>query len=432
MSILSELLVGTVFFVVGLMVRGNLAKKQIANLKSELVRVEEKLVQQGEPDPTKGMQFVVDDLQGGYPESQSDYYKTSPTSVNDNYHVQDIRTEAMASELEKQVEAAYSFQELIVRESPHWCGQIETAISETDSAINEAIDAFMRIAQRSMETAGEARDAVGSEDDKSLSSLANEAGDLINKFLCQFKDSTQEIGRLSQHIVDTLSISKHMYTLLDEMERIHTQTNLLSLNASVEAARAGVKNSGFGVVAEELRKLSTRSKEAARDLRNLTGELDHHSNILQKGLTTLVDSCEAKSQRATEDADAIMLEIRLVDNRTQKSIEKLTALARSVGSDIGKVVTVLQFQDLLRQRLEHVVNPLRTITDQTLMNAGAHRSTALRTTAGGLAENHNNTVVAAISDHMNDSLKRKPGMPPTLHLVKYERASTQEDNVTLF
>ena len=98
-----------------------------------------------------------------------------------------------------------------------------------------------------------------------------------------------------QHVDD---ISGKIHEFTDLIKDVAKQTQLLGLNASIEAARAGVAGAGFGVVAEEIRKLADSSKDTVEKIREFTGMIsDSVNETVQKG--------EATSQIVNQQATAI-------------------------------------------------------------------------------------------------------------------------------
>jgi methyl-accepting chemotaxis protein len=232
-------------------------------------------------------------------------------------------------------------------------------------------------------------------------------------------------------MAETLEISSKMYRLLDELERIHGQTNLLSLNASVEAARTGQSNNGFGVVAQELRSLSNRSENAAVSLRKLTEELDTHSHVVQGGLEHVIKICLLNSTSVQTDINALLKSICLVGEHTSESVKELTRLTECVGTDIGSVITALQFQDLLRQRLEHVANPLRLLSTPAI-SINSSQSPEVPSPKEIRTKSAVNDINRQPIKAAENTIVRKAGMAPTLQIVSFERKAEEEDNITLF
>jgi len=121
----------------------------------------------------------------------------------------------------------------------------------------------------------------------SMEELAASANDV--------NENQKALNKEIQH-VDEVSGKINEFTNL--IKDIATQTQLLGLNASIEAARAGTSGAGFGVVAEEIRKLADNSKETVEKIREFTGMINHSVNeTVSKG--------EATSQIVSQQSSAI-------------------------------------------------------------------------------------------------------------------------------
>ena len=108
---------------------------------------------------------------------------------------------------------------------------------------------------------------------------SNEVGDIIGQFIEIASQLTEESKRL-QNKADEITIKfKKTNQILDSIKKISSQTRLIGLNAAIEAARIGDVGRGFGVVADEIRKLSGHSNDASKEIENTLNELQ---NDLQK------------------------------------------------------------------------------------------------------------------------------------------------------
>ena len=115
-------------------------------------------------------------------------------------------------------------------------------------------------------------------------------------------------GQLSERVKEVVEISAEINEVLDFIKNVADQTKMLGLNAAIEAARAGEYGRGFGVVADEIRKLSDQSKETADRIRKLTREIEAKLQVVNQAAEgTLKQSQEQAA--ATEEVTASVMEM---------------------------------------------------------------------------------------------------------------------------
>lgn len=125
---------------------------------------------------------------------------------------------------------------------------------------------------------------------------------------------TNEQG-LNRHIQEVYELSESINEVLEFIKEIADETKMLGLNAAIEAARAGDAGRGFGVVAEEIRKLSDQSKETVARIRELTTKIKEKVTVTTKASEATMRSSEEQAA-ATEEITA--------------SVEEVTALAEQL------------------------------------------------------------------------------------------------------
>lgn len=155
-----------------------------------------------------------------------------------------------------------------------------------------------------------------------LSSNAQEVSAAVEEVAASAGEiSTNEV-HLTEKVQEVARISIEINEVLDFIKNVADQTKMLGLNAAIEAARAGELGRGFGVVAEEIRKLSDQSKETADRIRKLTKEIEQKIKLINEVSDgTLKQSQEQAA--ATQEVSASVMEMALMT-------EKLAEMARAL------------------------------------------------------------------------------------------------------
>ncbi|HCF60026.1 MAG TPA: methyl-accepting chemotaxis protein [Myxococcales bacterium] len=250
----------------------------------------------------------------------------------------DLRT--AASEIEGEatsILATSSQQSAMASEQASAINETSTTVSEiaqTSKQATDHADSVIQLAQRSEELSRDGQKVV------------DEAMAGMEKLGAQVRAIAQSITELSER---TLQIGDIISTVKDLAE----QSNLLALNASIEAAKAGEHGRGFAVVAMEMRNLAEQSKVAAGEVRAILGEV-------QKGTRTAVAATEEGSKRA----------------------HAAIALAQSAGSAILGLSEVIRDSSLAARQIANNTRQ-QTIGVEQIVSAISELSSAMADTLEG-------------------------------------------------
>ena len=160
----------------------------------------------------------------------------------------------------------------------------QTITANTSQAIEEEVSSIHVLAKKITEMDGTTTNITTaiSESSKSISEVQLEASkghEIVMATEEGMKELATEMQRLAESITDQATQNENISKVLDLIIEIAEQTNLLALNAAIEAARAGEQGRGFAVVADEVRALSARTASAASEIKGLIEKIKKGSKI---------------------------------------------------------------------------------------------------------------------------------------------------------
>jgi methyl-accepting chemotaxis protein len=204
-------------------------------------------------------------------------------------------------------------------------------VSKSSKVIHDMAISVDLVARRAKETAKAAHET---------SFTAQRGGELANDSLERMKSFFDSVELISMQFSDLNAKLQQVGKVADFIVDMARQTNLLALNASIEAARAGEYGKGFGVVAEEVRKLADGSAKSATDIVDMIDVVKIESRRLQETITESSKSIGAGKKNIDTTADSFrqILATVIETERKANSIADLSQM-QTTGSE--KMVTMI-------------------------------------------------------------------------------------------
>lgn len=219
----------------------------------------------------------------------------------------------------------------IAEQSSHGMQQQQSEVSQLATAMNEMQSTVMEVSRNTTDAASAAHDA--SESSGSGSKVVHSAIHSIEAVAQEIEHSGQVVQQLEQ---DSASIS----VVLDVIRNIADQTNLLALNAAIEAARAGEQGRGFAVVADEVRTLAQRTQDSTAEINKIievlqsrAAEAGQAMQISRQQMQTSVEQARNAGATIEQINQAV---IRISDMNTQ--IASATEEQNSVTEELNRSI----------------------------------------------------------------------------------------------
>ena len=258
-------------------------------------------------------------------------------------------------------------------------GQVGVGAADTSRTVESASRALSQMAT-AIASASKA-----SEDVKGVAAGAAEAASEGQKAVRQ---TVTEMDRIkltvesaSLKVTELGAKSDQIGAIVEVIDDIAEQTNLLALNAAIEAARAGEQGKGFAVVADEVRKLAERSGRATKEIASLIAEV-------QKGTNQAVEAMQSGAAEVEQGSE--------LANRAGASLDELTMAVDATKAAVVRITDSVEAMSVASDGVVAASDAIATIAEQT--NASATRMTSAADTVGRSVQ-----AIAAISEENSAS-----------------------------
>ncbi|MCK6396504.1 methyl-accepting chemotaxis protein [Zoogloea sp.] len=179
-------------------------------------------------------------------------------------------------------------------------------------------------------------------------------------------DSVIMNSKLGMELVElTDRISKRardVESILTEISGIAKQTNLLALNAAIEAARAGEAGRGFAVVADEVRDLSTRTSQCSQQIAVVMQGMREGVKGTEEAIEKLASTDMNFALESKQQVEQVLISMEGLNRQRGDAIGHLAEHAHVMDAEVNRAVTALQFQDLVSQLIAHVDRRVNGLT----------------------------------------------------------------------
>ncbi|MBA6340247.1 methyl-accepting chemotaxis protein [Colwellia sp. MB02u-10] len=234
---------------------------------------------------------------------------------------------------------------IILAEQQEGIVAIATAVEELSVTVKE-------VAGNTQATADSAREA----DNQAKSGL-----DVVQLSYHSIEELSTEIDRLAQRINSLHASSGNITKVVDVIKSVAEQTNLLALNAAIEAARAGEQGRGFAVVADEVRTLAKRTQQSTLEIESFIGSLQADANAAHQ----VIENSQQKAIVAVENSKNV-----------EHSLQEITSTISHIFAMTEQVATAIEEQSVVTQDVAQNIINIELKSSETAAGATQIAATA--------------------------------------------------------
>lgn len=241
-------------------------------------------------------------------------------------------------------------------------------ITETASAMEEMNSTTLEVARNAVDAAGNATSAAdNAEEGQSEGRRLIESIEAMNKHAVNLGTFMSELGEQTDSVGSVITV----------IQDIADQTNLLALNAAIEAARAGEAGRGFAVVADEVRKLAEKTMTA-------TDEVGKAIKAIQDGAQRSIQGVKLASEAVEQSTE--------IAHSSGQTLERISEIVNGTSDQVQSIAAAAEQQSATSEEINRAVDDINSI--------------ASRTAEGMHAANEASTELVRMSDELNTLIKQ--------------------------
>ncbi|MDO9263155.1 MAG: methyl-accepting chemotaxis protein, partial [Desulfosalsimonadaceae bacterium] len=251
--------------------------------------------------------------------------------------------------------------------------QLATSASETSSSISEVTTTVEEVKQTSQVASEKAEYVAQSAD--STTRISHAGKQATENTMLGIDRIKKEMNAIAESTVQLSAQTKSIEDIINTVSDIADQSNILSVNAAIEAAKAGEHGKGFSVVAQEVKSLANQSKEATNQVRGILSDIQKATGTAvmatERGTKSVAEAIELSEQagdaidrlsdRVTESAEAAM-QITASNQQQLSGMDQLSQAMESINDATQQNLDgVKQLEDAIKN-LEAMAQTLKAIT----------------------------------------------------------------------
>src|SRR5690625_2684321 len=221
--------------------------------------------------------------------------------------------------------------------------------------------------------------------------MTNKGNEAMSASIKQMATIDQIVKDTAQKVQELEEQSKEISKLVSVINEIADQTNLLALNAAIEAARAGEHGRGFAVVADEVRKLAEQVGVSAMDITQIVSSIQNETGVVTESLLSVYKEVEEGTNQI---------------ETTGSTFEGINAAIQQMASRIESVTSHLNTMLTSSQEMNSSIQEVASISQETAAGVEETSATAEQTSSAMEEVSQNSNELSRLADNLNTLVKR--------------------------
>ncbi|RKH52838.1 chemotaxis protein [Corallococcus aberystwythensis] len=234
-----------------------------------------------------------------------------------------------------------------------------TGISRQATALQQLEHTVEEIRQSSHVTADKARRMAASAE--TAEQVGRDGGEALERTLTDLSAIRTEVSEMARHILALDARTREIASIVDAVKTLADQSNMLAINAAIEAVRSGDSGKGFGVVAREMRSLADQSIEATQRIRDVldgvSASMREAAKVSEQGEQRVMGSLEAVRSSGVQ-----LQKLAAIIKDTSSSVRQITAAVAQQDTGTHQIAQAIQELSAQMQRTLKVVDETRNVT----------------------------------------------------------------------